>query len=92
MQLLFNTIMLEPSRWTADHALTAPLTALLDPVRQAGGGSPGAGEMGNLGAVELNRRITESTGLGDLERRITRLRAVIDDRRREEAAPPPVAD
>ncbi|MFC1525297.1 sugar phosphate isomerase/epimerase family protein [Candidatus Latescibacterota bacterium] len=36
MRLLFNTIMLEPNRWTADHALTYPLTQLLDPIRGAG--------------------------------------------------------
>ena len=53
----------------------------IDPVRQAGGGTGYGGEMGNLGAIEINRRITESTGLGDLERRIQRLRAVIADRR-----------
>ena len=36
MQLLFNTIMLEPNRWTAPGRLTRPLAALLEPVRQAG--------------------------------------------------------
>lgn len=36
MQLLLNTIMLEPNRWTADHALSRPLAALLDPMAGAG--------------------------------------------------------
>ncbi len=36
MQLLLNTIMLEPNRWTADHALTRPLADLLDPMAAAG--------------------------------------------------------
>jgi len=36
MYLLFNTIMLEPNRWTADHVLTYPLMDLLRPVRAAG--------------------------------------------------------
>lgn len=36
MQLLFNTIMLEPNRWTPDHTLTQPLIDLLGPVRDAG--------------------------------------------------------
>ncbi len=36
MELLLNTIMLEPNRWTADHALTRPLAALLDPMAAAG--------------------------------------------------------
>lgn len=36
MQLLLNTIMLEPNRWTADHALTRPLADLLDPIAAAG--------------------------------------------------------
>lgn len=38
MQLLLNTIMLEPNRWTADHALSRPLAALLDPMAAAGFG------------------------------------------------------
>ena len=36
MQLLLNTIMLEPNRWTADHALSRPLADLLDPMAAAG--------------------------------------------------------
>ena len=36
MHLLFNTIMLEPNRWTADHVLTCPLIDLLEPVANAG--------------------------------------------------------
>ena len=36
MQLLLNTIMLEPNRWTAGHALTWPLVDLLDPMAAAG--------------------------------------------------------
>lgn len=36
MQLLLNTIMLEPNRWTAGHALTRPLVDLLDPMAAAG--------------------------------------------------------
>ncbi|MCY3736547.1 MAG: sugar phosphate isomerase/epimerase [Gemmatimonadaceae bacterium] len=36
MQLLLNTIMLEPNRWTAEHALTRPLVDLLDPIASAG--------------------------------------------------------
>ena len=36
MQLLLNTIMLEPNRWTAEHALTRPLVDLLDPIAAAG--------------------------------------------------------
>ena len=36
MQLLFNTIMLEPNRWTAPGRLTRPLEALLEPIRRAG--------------------------------------------------------
>ena len=36
MQLLLNTIMLEPNRWTAGHALSRPLAALLDPMAAAG--------------------------------------------------------
>ncbi len=36
MQLLLNTIMLEPNRWTAEHALTRPLVDLLDPMAAAG--------------------------------------------------------
>lgn len=36
MQLLLNTIMLEPKRWTADKHLTEPLVDLLQPVHEAG--------------------------------------------------------
>ena len=36
MQLLFNTIMLEPNRWTDPGRLTRPLEALLEPIRRAG--------------------------------------------------------
>ena len=36
MDLLFNTIMLEPNRWTADHVLTRPLVELLEPISAAG--------------------------------------------------------
>ena len=36
MQLLLNTIMLEPNRFTGDHILTSPLVDLLEPVAQAG--------------------------------------------------------
>ena len=36
MQLLLNTIMLEPNRWTADHALSCPLVDLLEPMAAAG--------------------------------------------------------
>ena len=36
MQLLLNTIMLEPNRWTADHALSRPLVDLLEPMAAAG--------------------------------------------------------
>ncbi len=36
--------------------------------------------MGNLGAVALNRQISEATGLADLERRIHRLRTVVEER------------
>ena len=44
MQLLLNTIMLEPNRWTADHALTRSLVDLLDPMAAAGfSGSGGVG-------------------------------------------------
>ena len=36
MQILLNTIMLEPNRWTGDHVLSCPLIDLLDPVAAAG--------------------------------------------------------
>ena len=36
MQLLFNTIMLEPNRWTAPGRLRQPLDVLLEPIRGAG--------------------------------------------------------
>ena len=36
MQILLNTIMLEPNRWTGDHTLTCPLIDLLKPVAAAG--------------------------------------------------------
>ena len=36
MQLLLNTIILEPNRWTADHALSRPLVDLLEPMAAAG--------------------------------------------------------
>lgn len=36
MDLLLNTILLEPNRWTADKELTWPLVDLLDPVAAAG--------------------------------------------------------
>ena len=36
MRLLLNTIMLEVNRWTPDHQLTLPLSALLEPVERAG--------------------------------------------------------
>ena len=36
MQLLLNTIMLEPNRWTAGHTLSRPLADLLDPMAAAG--------------------------------------------------------
>jgi sugar phosphate isomerase/epimerase len=36
MQLLLNTIMLEPNRWTAEHELTYPLVDLLAPIAVAG--------------------------------------------------------
>ena len=36
MDLLFNTIMLEPNRWTPDHTLNWPLTDLLGPIDEAG--------------------------------------------------------
>lgn len=38
MDLLFNTIMLEPNRWTAGHELSWPLTDLLAPIAAAGFG------------------------------------------------------
>jgi len=55
----------------------------IDAVVQAGGGSPGSGEMGNLGVVELNARMSEATGLAAMERRIQRLRSIIEDRASE---------
>ncbi|MFH1569593.1 MAG: TIM barrel protein [Gemmatimonadota bacterium] len=36
MRLLFNTIMLEPNRWSADRTLTWPLAELLAPIRRTG--------------------------------------------------------
>lgn len=36
MDLLFNTIMLEPNRWTTDHKLCWPLVDLLEPIAEAG--------------------------------------------------------
>ncbi len=36
MDLLFNTIMLEPNRWTPDHRLSWPLEDLLEPIDEAG--------------------------------------------------------
>lgn len=36
MRLLFNTIMVEPNRWTPDHVLTRPLADVLPAVRAAG--------------------------------------------------------
>lgn len=36
MQILLNTIMLEPNRWTGDRTLTCPLVDLLRPVAAAG--------------------------------------------------------
>jgi len=36
MRLLFNTIMIEPNRWTADHVLSRPLADLLPAVRATG--------------------------------------------------------
>lgn len=36
MDLLLNTIMLEPNRWTPDHILSQPLVDLLDPIDEAG--------------------------------------------------------
>ena len=36
MELLLNTIMLEPNRWTADKKLSWPLIDLLKPVQLAG--------------------------------------------------------
>lgn len=36
MQLLLNTIMLEPNRWTAGHTLSRPLADLLQPMAAAG--------------------------------------------------------
>lgn len=36
MDLLFNTIMLEPNRWTPEHTLNWPLTDLLGPIDEAG--------------------------------------------------------
>ena len=55
----------------------------IDVVVQAGGGSPGSGQMGNLGVVELNARMSEATGLAAMERRIQRLRSIIEDRASE---------
>ena len=51
----------------------------IDPVKQAGGGSR-SGEMGNVGVVGINARISEATGLAAMERRIYRLRSIIEDR------------
>ena len=36
MDLLFNTIMLEPNRWTPDHTLSWPRVDLLDSIDEAG--------------------------------------------------------
>jgi len=36
VDLLFNTIMLEPNRWTPDHTLSWPLVDLLDSIDEAG--------------------------------------------------------
>ena len=55
----------------------------IDAVVQAGGGSPGGGQMGNLGVTALNARLTEATGLAAMERRIDRLRSIIEDRASE---------
>ena len=52
----------------------------IDAVVQAGGGSPGGGQMGNLGVTALNSRMTEATGLAALVRRIERIRSILDDR------------
>jgi len=54
----------------------------IDAVKQAGGGSR-SGEMGNLGVVGINARISEATGLAAMERRIQRLRSIIEDRESE---------
>ena len=52
----------------------------IDPIVQAGGGSPGGGQMGNLGVTALNARMSEATGQAALIQRIERLRSILQDR------------
>jgi hypothetical protein len=50
----------------------------IDPVQQARGSR--SGEMGNLGVVGINAAISEASGLTAMERRIQRLRSILEDR------------
>ena len=51
----------------------------IDHVKQSGGG-PHSGEMGSHSVVGINVRISEATGLAAMERRIQRLRSILEDR------------
>jgi len=52
----------------------------IDAVKQAGGGSR-TGEMGTLGVMGINARISEASSLTAIEQRIQRLRSIIEDRK-----------
>ncbi|MCH7585774.1 MAG: hypothetical protein IH941_11565 [Acidobacteria bacterium] len=51
----------------------------IDHVKQSGGG-PHSGEMGSHSVVGINVRISEATGLAAMQRRIQRLRSILEDR------------
>ena len=48
-------------------------------VSQAGGGSD-AGEMGNLGAVDINRRMMQASGADQIQARIGQITGILVDR------------
>ena len=52
----------------------------IDLVTQAGGGAPGASNMTNLGGVDINQRIMESSGAGRIQARIGRIKGILADR------------
>ena len=47
----------------------------IDPVRQAGGGPGGGGEMGNLGALAINQSIEQAQGGPGIQARIAQIEA-----------------
>ncbi len=52
----------------------------IDLVTQAGGGAQGAGNMGNLGGVQLNAQMAEAMGAGKLQARIGVIKGILTDR------------